>query len=232
MIVAAGCSFTSSDFKSYAYPDYDVSYKKWPEILSEHFNCHLVNFARCGYGNDYILDKVIPFILENHSQIDFVVIGWTEMLRFNLYHQHHFNPTHWLEGKDGDEYSDGYSFLNTPYSVAQKIMKETDLHKVANKLYEEYNTLILLCKHLNVKFIFGQMLRVLDYDRINFILPHNDIDVNNFLSHPIYDKSIYELMCKDLDRYTIGKFDRHPNEEGHKFIADLYLKKCEKLYGI
>ena len=231
MIVAAGCSFTASDFRSHVYKDYDVSYPKWPEIVAGHLKTDLVNFAKCGYGNDYIVDKMVPFILNNYKDIHLVVIGWTEALRFNIYHQHHFNPTHWLNGNDSDPYSNAYKFLNTPYSVAQRIMRETDLDVMADKLEEEYSTLISLCKHLNLKYIFGQTLRPIDYDKINYIFKDLNIDESNFIGHPIYDLSIYEIMSHDINRYTIGEDDRHPNAEGHRMIANLYIKKYGELYG-
>jgi len=233
MIVAAGCSFTSSDFKSYEYPDYDVSFKKWPEIIADKFNTTLVNFAKCGYGNDYILDKTIPFILENYQDIDLVVIGWTEASRFNIYHQHFINPIWFLDGEDGDWYSLAYEFLNTPYSVAQSIWSKTDIDKLVDKLYEEYNTLIRLCQVLNIKHVFGQMLKPLEPTNIKYGR-HNyrtrKVDDRNFLEHPTLGLSIYEYMIKDKDKYTVGPLDPHPNEEGHIMIADKYLEKYEELY--
>jgi len=91
-ILAAGCSFTDEDFTSMPHPDMDVSFPKWPAILGEYLDLGVVNIGRCGVGNDYIMRRVITHILKNCEKIELVVIGWTELQRFNIHGELHFNP--------------------------------------------------------------------------------------------------------------------------------------------
>lgn len=91
-ILAVGDSFTDRDFQSLAYPDYDCSYKKWPELLANKLNCDVVNIAKCGVANEYIVNSAIDWIADHHENIRVVVAGFTEAWRFNLYGHHSINP--------------------------------------------------------------------------------------------------------------------------------------------
>jgi len=241
LIVAGGCSFTSSDFKSWKYLDYDVSFKKWPEILADKFDTTLVNFGRCGFGNDYIVDKVVPFVLKNYKDIDLVVIGWTEATRFNFYNQWPFNPVLWLEGEDED--SDGDSvynqlFVGKPYSFSKNIIKNVDLEPQIQRLKDQYDTIANLCDLLDIKCVFGQMLPYIDYWKIRNFNHSRRRHLETYdKSHLFIGGPFNECVqhnnigCEIESEYIIGPLDSHPNEAGHKLIADLYMKKYEELYG-
>lgn len=241
MIVAAGCSFTSSDFKSWIYPEYDVSFKKWPEILADKFDTTLVNFGLCGFGNDYIVDRVVPFVLKNYKDIDLVVIGWTEATRFNFYNQWPFNPVHWLEGEDGDSDSgSGHVFVGHPYSISQYLMRGANIVPMLERLKDQYDTIAILCDLLDIKCVFGQMLPHVDYWKVrDFMRSVRDgkkvetYDKSHlFIGGPFNECIQHKYIgCKIESEYIIGPLDSHPNEAGHKIIADLYMKKYEELYG-
>jgi len=229
MIVAAGCGYTASD----SQPDLDVSWLKWPEIIAEKLDKPLYNFAKCGYGNDYILDKSLPFISRNYKEIDLVVVGWTDATRLHFYYRHHFNPIRWLDGKDGDDYSPVYNFLGDyPYSVAQALISKTDPEIIAEKYYEEIETLTDICEALNIKYIFSQMLPPIDHNYIPFKFPHRNLKTKGWLRHPIYDKPMSEVLLRYKEKYLVSDGDGlHPNKAGHEYIANMYLKKYNRLYG-
>lgn len=91
-ILAAGCSFTHKDFTSNVYTELDTSYPKWPEIFGEYKNLPVENLGQSGVGNDYITNIVTRRILEDHKNIDTVVIGWSEIFRYTIYEKYRLNP--------------------------------------------------------------------------------------------------------------------------------------------
>jgi len=224
MIVAAGCGYTA--------PNPNVSWQNWPEIVAEKLDKPLYNFAKYGYGNDYILDKTLPFISRNYKEIDLVIIGWTDATRLHFYYKHHFNPTRWLDGKDGDDYSSVYNFLGDhPYSVAQALISKTDPSFFAEKYYDELETLTDICEALNIKYIFAQMLPPIDYEYIPFKFPHRNLVTKGWLRHPVYDQPMSKVLARNKEKYLISDEDPHPNKAGHEYIASMYLKKYNRLYG-
>ena len=90
-LLAAGCSYTDANFKSNIELDYDCSFKKWPELLSNKLNMPVVNLGKSGIDNDMIFNNALKKIVEDHENIRLVCIGWTESLRFNLYHKIYYN---------------------------------------------------------------------------------------------------------------------------------------------
>lgn len=253
LLVAGGCSFTEEKFKSYIHPEYDCNFPKWPELVANHLDLKSVNLARGGYGNDYAQIKLAEFILENHKEIDTVCVAWTEAHRFHLYYQWHFNPLVWLEGKEGDPYSDAYNFLSGPWTVGQdlaaKIMQiETSL-QLLDKFYDEVFVIQELCKTLGLKFIFSSALSPFDYpkikSRVNWSFEELvkktiqsekfwRIDAATYIGWPTFNPlggdALVDTIRHNQD-LRISIDDIHPSKMGHEWIAKQYIERYHKLYG-
>jgi hypothetical protein len=92
MLLAAGCSYTDENFTSVLHPEYDTSYKKWPEIVADKLGVMHKNLGACGAGNDYITKQLTMEILKNHKNITAVMVGWTEIHRFTIFDFYRCNP--------------------------------------------------------------------------------------------------------------------------------------------
>lgn len=90
-LLAAGCSYTDANWKSNLELDYDCSFKKWPELLGNKLDLPVVNLGKSGIDNSMIFNNALKKIVEDHENIRLVCIGWTESLRFNLYHKIYCN---------------------------------------------------------------------------------------------------------------------------------------------
>jgi hypothetical protein len=91
-ILAVGDSFTTSNFESLPYPDYDVSYDKWPEIIGKELNHPVVNLAMSGVGNDFIATTALDQILAKPDRYSLVLIGTTDITRFMAYRYFNLHP--------------------------------------------------------------------------------------------------------------------------------------------
>jgi hypothetical protein len=255
VIVASGCSFTDKDWSSNVYPDYDCSYPKWPQLVADELGQECVNLGRGGYGNDYIQITLSQFILENYRDIDAVFVSWSEASRFHLYYNKHFNPLVWLRGQDGDPYSDGYTFLTSPYIVGQDLAnyltKIDTAQSMMRKFYNEVYVVQELCKVLGIKYVFSSALRPYNHKELlqwdpehpfkKVIAPtvdFNSIDKDHYIGWPVWSESggfcMYDKITKTRTaraRYTVGANDGHPSAHGHKLIADMHIIKYGELYG-
>ena len=72
MILVNGCSFTSGDESSIA----------WPSLISD-----TVNIAQSGASNDYILRSTVEYV-ESHNNVETVIIAWTSPHRIEIGKKH------------------------------------------------------------------------------------------------------------------------------------------------
>jgi hypothetical protein len=82
-LIVSGDSNTTDDFVSISHPDWDFSYKKWPELLAEKLGMKVINMARCGQGNEFIYTTLRNEIvkIEDKSQIGLVIAAWSQATR-------------------------------------------------------------------------------------------------------------------------------------------------------
>lgn len=96
-LLVSGCSFTASGRDAHEVVANELRlnrdknnnllyelpiHKKWPEIVADELNLELVNLARCGWGNEIILDSITKYILKNgHDDLEMVLIGLSDFKR-------------------------------------------------------------------------------------------------------------------------------------------------------
>ncbi len=81
MILAAGCSWTDSNFISSDKTVKQESWPMWPEIMGKELNLKVKNVGLSGCDNKYIFDACIDEVWK-HTKIDLCVVMWTGWDRF------------------------------------------------------------------------------------------------------------------------------------------------------
>ena len=89
MLYTFGCSYTVEQTTSSISGD--ISWPKWPKLLSQHLGLDYKNFGVSGAGNDQIFYHAVNEIVHNHNDIDSIAILWSAMWRFWIYGKN-FNP--------------------------------------------------------------------------------------------------------------------------------------------
>ena len=81
-LIVSGCSFTTNNFRSSAYPLQTFNFKKWPELLAEKLDMDLVNLAFSGAGNRFILSTLTDAIVRTpKDEIGLVIAAWSQSNR-------------------------------------------------------------------------------------------------------------------------------------------------------
>lgn len=168
-ILAAGCSYTDENFSSLPHPRMDVSWPKWPEILSDKLGLPVKNIGKSGIGNDYILSNTIKHLLEDYKNIELVAIGFTEVHRFTMYGIDTMNPLAAVinyrqeNGTKKSSYRDIAAMTLYDYYLKEFFIQNdiASLSNSFNKMLSHYFAQVLqiqkLCEVLNVKLIHGHL---------------------------------------------------------------------------
>ena len=91
MILAAGCSWTDSNFVSLdqTLKDQDRGgWPMWPEVMGTKLGLETKNLGLAGCDNRYIFNSVIDEIWK-HTKIDLCVVMWTGWDRFQYLNTWH-----------------------------------------------------------------------------------------------------------------------------------------------
>ena len=81
-LIVSGCSFTTNNFRSSAYPLQTFNFKKWPELLAEKLDMDLVNLAFSGAGNRFVLSTLTDAIIRTpKEEIGLVIAAWSQSNR-------------------------------------------------------------------------------------------------------------------------------------------------------
>ena len=81
-LIVSGDSNTDLNFRSSIHPNWDTSFKKWPEHLAEHLGMELVCLGKGGMGNEYIYHSILEEIKNTpKEEIGLVIAAWTQCHR-------------------------------------------------------------------------------------------------------------------------------------------------------
>jgi|GEM_PF-2157977 len=166
-ILAAGCSFTDKNFWSPVMGrDFDCSFPKWPEILGEYLDLDVKNIGLCGVGNDYITSQLIQHILKDPTNIELVVVGWTEIQRFGLLDIYRFNPmTSLYRPENYEKFTKQtkaviplFKHLYGEFLIDRTFKDHTNLYtEQVIYWFKQMWQIQELCKALNIKFIMAPL---------------------------------------------------------------------------
>ena len=245
-LIVSGDSNTEANFESISHPDWDFSYKKWPELLAEKLGMKVINVAKGGQGNEFIYttirDEVVK--IEDKSQIGLVIAAWSQAPRkdfkigrlkpwTSLRTDTHGNLPWWVERSLGF-YLD-FQILceryNIPYVQFQMIElfehyfagypSQTEIHYGADpneqKKYPGN-------EKLDKKYILKS---IMDYEK--------KLDISKFMGWPPVKelggwrfKDHLDLWDEKDSPMRVSTLDNHPNELGHIAVCDKLVKLLQQ----
>lgn len=237
-ILAAGCSFTAENFKSAFHPEMDVSYDKWPTILGDKLDLMVKNLGECGIDNTQIYHRAVADIIENHDRIELVVIGWSQHTRFMVYDTHGHHPSLHLKNLDKQKVVKN-DFVESSMDY-YKFIEDKNYLDVApfEVLFSRIYLLQKLCDSFGIKHVQGSLCGQFNSYKFSDLIFANIISSKSFTKvnkkHIIGWPFLIDMGGFEYDHIDkvnhVSDIDKHPNEKGHKEIAELYYKKYKEIY--
>ena len=147
-LIVSGCSFTTKDYRSSAYPQRDTSYPKWPELLAEKLDMDCINLAFSGAGNEFIFQTLCEAIIRTpRDEIGMVVAAWSQANRYD-----------WQLYKDMDRMMYNETYLKGFTWYNHRLDKKGDVFSWVRSDVLKMITLQKLCEGLNIPYKQFQMI--------------------------------------------------------------------------
>ena len=164
IILAAGCSFTDPNFKSTLkhLPDNKRGgWPMWPELMQRKIeketseSYELINLARSGASNDYILHTCIDALAKYDTRIKIVLIGGTQWMRTHVVTADtSFNPQVNLQTQQNFVKSYEKAMMQMWYQCSNNFGFQNTIHHNLRIMW----TLMNICNDKKIKFIWNQLL--------------------------------------------------------------------------
>ena len=212
----------------------------WPELIAKKLNMTFKNYADGGRGNEFIYNQVI----DNYDGEELIIVLWSHYDRWDFAHYSlSCNPYRGKDAYDGDD----------PTSREKKekifdVLMETELLNAKynfNKSIRWIHAFQNFCEANKIKYMQAQAFHpAWELDQWNGINHFVDspllyyIDETHFLGWPLFKQIGGFTMSDKLDEVDPDQsklrvnfmYDPHPNEEGHKYITELFYKFYRGLY--
>ena len=212
----------------------------WPEVLAEKLNMGYVNLGCGGRGNEWIYNRIV----DNWNGEKIIIVLWTTWDRWDF----------WKETFILNEFfEDERSLSSTGKTWARRKMVQDALMK-ADFVSAKYNfeksmrwiySLQNFCKINNIKYVHGQAFYPTrmakswsGYQKFIENKIHDYIDEEHFIGWPIFSKFCGFTMSDKLDEVDpdrtelrMNEHNTHPNEKGHRLIAQTFYQYYRDLYG-
>jgi len=181
-LIVSGDSNTTDDFVSISHPDWDFSYKKWPELLAEKLGMKVINMARCGQGNEFIYTTLRNEIvkIEDKSQIGLVIAAWSQATRKDFKIR---NLQSWTSLR-----TDTHGIL--PWWVERSLGFYLDFQ--------------ILCERYNIPYVQFQMIELFEHYFEGYLSQaeiHYGADPNEQRKYPGNKTKDKELILKSIMEY-------------------------------
>ena len=210
-LISSGCSWT-----------YQRKNKtNWPEHLAAKLEMEHINVGKAGSGNEGIYQRMVD-VLSSTKNIGLAVCLWSNSNRWDFYNK---------------------SF--SPRVFPEELKKYADSKYNLEKSLRWFNAFQNFCECNDIPFIQAQGIYPInssfwedDKDRISQIkcmidYPiYNYIKRNTFLGWPIFKEIGGFTMSDKLNKsLRVSEIDTHPNEKGHKYLAEIFYKHYKLVYG-
>ncbi len=243
-IIVGGCSFTDKNMPKNSRPK-PLDFKMWGELIGEKLNCEVINTGKAGFGNHAIYHTTLNAIMNN--KVDHVFVMWSEWTRQDFLidslassarmggsiggdyislHPCIFNPNadsvrKWYSESFGKNFP--HKHMGEDFSASMPNIKQL-VHTNINYMY----SIQVICEKLNIGYTACQAM---DTDILpSLLIKHPNLEhIKNFYGWPV-DKKLGGFTMIDLLReeygqsYRVSEIDGHPNEIGHKFIANKLME--------
>jgi len=221
-ILACGCSYTNGNI-------YQANIKEfWPELLAKDLGLGCINAGLSGIGNDKIFNETVRILTDKSYNIELVVILWSEMFRISILN---------------NMYSDDRQFSVQTFArnlFKNEVKKAKWVEKFIFNYFSNIEIIDRLCKKYEVKILMGQGLSFESEGSEYFYQKFADAVVTSFkpkyfIGWPIIPQlGGYALQDSDQElakqENWVSDTDAHPNEKGHRIIANEFLKKYKEVY--
>jgi hypothetical protein len=229
IIFATGCSFTDPDFESTHedLPDIERGgWPMWPEIIKDKLNkeirkpYELINVAKSGAGNEYILMSIQDALVKYGNRIKIILIGGTQWMRYHhvptntmtnpLFHIKAASERSSKEQQARLIYAEAENqgnidrnswinkFIESDIQMWKKWSNEAGIGFVINHNIRIMWTILSLCKLYNIKLIWNQLLYPMPgYDFWKQILDqYESIEDENIQEHVFTSEWTTEYFLK------------------------------------
>ena len=241
-LIVSGDSCSDINFESICHPTWDFSYPKWPELVAKELDMKLVCLGKGGQGNDYIYSTIQDEIMKTpKEEIGMVIAGWTQSHRKD-WQDGWLSKWHSLRV---DQNGDLLNFIKKSlrhYVSFQTLCERYNLpyfHFQMGRIFENmYNGL----KPTETDRLLNPNLT--DDDRVPYIIlkdKERDLEkfeeliqqykkhINNFATWPISvefggGNMLDILQISETKELRVSELDDHPNELGHKAIANKLIE--------
>jgi len=248
MIYCFGCSFTEHTKTSFI-DNTKTNFDRWPKVIEKETGIKTKNFGLAGQSNDYISTKIKYELLKNKPKV--VLVAWTEWYRQTFLGSSCLNYSiamadpYWIDS-ESDWYKENKKRIDKELNLVNNFLKFFEYKNnnisqsfVQHQILNNYITIEHFCKSHNIPIFHLQALNPIPL-HIKDKKPANISSYNiekefynyihlfdkNFIGWPIFQSyggfSVDDILT---DEYLISEKDGHPNELGHKFIANLFLEK-------
>jgi len=221
-ILCIGCSYTDKDYRS------DLNFPRWPEILGQELEIESVNLGQTAVGNEKIFYLLYDYLHDNIDVTDVCVL-WTGWDRQSFFETDSKDMTSSLIMRMIHEYERGL-----PHGFAYK---HFSLEKVINMNLRMFYMTQQLCKSKKLNYVCGQGISPLQISKLNsfkmrgFDAPYDIFNLDNFdeicKSNRYWQgpmpKVLNILNYENKTEYHIDENDIHPNQLGHKAIANYFI---------
>lgn len=176
ILIAGGCSWTEKDYVSFikTVPDeLRGPWPMWPELLGDRIgDVEVINTALSGSGNKRILTAVFNEIIEHGDDVEYVVIMWSDITRFDLGANrlqpslNHYNREKLLNQQN--RIAKHTQLTNS--ALAEIINSVISTHEL-EKNYIDHCTQVLLlneyCKNKNIKLLMMSAFGMVNHRGFN-----------------------------------------------------------------
>ena len=249
-LIVSGDSCTDLDFESVCHPTWDFSWPKWPEHVAKHLGMELVCLGKGGQGNQYIYSTLQDEIIKTpKEEIGLVIAAWSQSHRedyqegwFGRWRANRVHKSSDLLNCVKKSMRQFMSFqilcerFNLPYCHFMmgalyesmfKGLEPTELDKLINPKLTKDDKIDykpLRSRELDEIEIKRQIAKY-KYKMKNFLTDNIPKEKLNFTKFTMLDVMHEYYKNGDIDEYIVSPLDYHPNEKGHKVIADNVIER-------
>jgi len=261
-LIAIGCSFTEHYLTSDQSPNLNFDFPRWPQHLADMLDMECVNLGKAGAGNDYILAKTVDATLKekNIGLVVLMWSEWRRMgfqchtdwnkwfyitdhdpvVESKKYILEKQNPPHATRNTlrtfihaEKILRDIPYMFLQGTQNVvfrrsptAQGSIRET-ANEILKSPYLDY-----IENNISDKFIGWPLMKEIGGYCIDDILNKEEPLHYRYRGTLRYYVSTFGGDKKDPPKFRISDQDMHPNDEGHKFIAEFLYEQYKEIYNV
>ena len=227
------------------YRDYENStFPMWYDYIAEKLDMDVVSLGKGGGGNEFICSTLINYINTYGTEhIGMVMASWSECQRGDWEtHIKEYHRAYEYEWQSKREMTDGqlYGFIKKSlkwFYIFQTVCEHRNIP------YKQFQMIPLYYAHIEEMFHNSNKIdhprhesRRTNLKAANFMFDQPEYDLintDNFIGWPTVDElGGYHISKKTVHpnspdgyrscdpKYVMSKTDSHPNEAGHKLIAE------------